>query len=170
MENNELLSYRSQLIERLGSTAKEFSEACLAVSDPYAPVEADGWNAHQLAAHARDVQIHVYGARARRTVNEEKPVFPNFDGDAWNAEHYQAGEPIGKIVDEFLADVRKIIPWLEELPLSAWSRPAATRCMERFTMQTWVERMLAHIEEHLATLQKAGVSRTSGLIGSLVFL
>jgi hypothetical protein len=156
MENKELLSYRSQLIQRLGSTAKEFSEACLAVSDPYAPIEADGWNAHQLAAHARDVQIHVYGARARRTVNEEKPVFPNFDGDAWNAEHYQADEPIAKICDELLTDVRKIIPWLEELPLSAWSRPSRHEVYGEFTMQTWVERMLAHIDEHLETVKKLG--------------
>ena len=155
MENNELLAYRSHLIERLKSTAQEFSDVCLAIRDPYAPVEADGWNAHQLAAHARDVQIHVYGARVRRTVSEEMPVFPNFDGDAWNAEHYQAGEPIAKIVDEFLTDVRKIIPWLEELPLSAWSRPSRHEVYGEFTMQTWVERMLAHIEEHLATLKKA---------------
>ena len=155
MENKELLSYRSQLIQRLGTTAKEFSEACVAVSDPYAPIEADGWNAHQLAAHARDVQIHVYGARVRRTVSEEKPVFPNFDGDAWNAEHYDAGEPITKIVDEFLADVREIIPWLEDLPLTAWSRLSRHEVHGEFAMQAWVERMLAHIEEHLATLKKA---------------
>jgi hypothetical protein len=155
MENNELLSYRSQLIQRLGSTAKEFSEACLAVADPYAPIDADGWNTHQLAAHARDVQVHVYGDRARRTVSEEKPVFPNFDGDAWNAEHYQADEPLTKICDEFLADVREIISWLEGLPLSAWSRLSRHEVYGEFTMQTWVERMLAHIEEHLATLKKA---------------
>jgi hypothetical protein len=155
MENKELLSYRSQLIQRLGSTAKEFSETCLAVSDPYVPVEVDGWNAHQLAAHARDVQIHVYGARVRRTVNEEKPEFPNFDGDAWNLEHYHADEPVGKIVKEFLEDVREITSWLEELPLSAWSRLSRHEVYGEFAMQTWVERMLAHIEEHLATLKKA---------------
>jgi hypothetical protein len=156
MENKELLSYRSQLIKRLGSTAKEFSEACLAVSDPYAPAEADGWSGHQLAAHARDVQIHVYGARVRRTVNEERPAFSNFDGDAWNAEHYHANEPIVKICVEFLADVREITSWLEDLPLSAWSRPSRHEVYGEFTMQTWVERMLAHIEEHLASIRKAG--------------
>ncbi len=154
MENKELLSYRSQLIGRLESTAKVFSEACLAVSDPYAPIETDGWNTHQLAAHARDVQIHVYGARVRRTVKEDKPVFPNFDGDAWNAEHYRADEPIVKICEEFLSDVREITSWLEGLPLSAWSRPSRHEVYGEFTMQTWVERMLAHIVEHLETVKK----------------
>jgi hypothetical protein len=65
------------------------------------------------------------------------------------------GEPIAKIVDEFLADVREITSWLENLPLSAWSRPSRHEVYGEFTMQTWVERMLAHIEEHLATLKKA---------------
>lgn len=154
MENKELISYRSQLITRIKSAAQGFSEACRAVKDPFAPVEADEWNTHQLAAHTRDVQIHVYGARVRRTVEEDKPVFPNFDNDAWNAEHYHTDEPISNIVDEFLADVRQMVPWLEGLPASAWSRLSRHEVHGEFTMQTWVERMLAHIEEHLETLKK----------------
>lgn len=155
MENNELLAYRSRLIERLKSAAQEFSEACRAIKNPFAPVEADGWNTHQLAAHTRDVQIHVYGARVRRTVEEDKPVFPNFDNDAWNAEHYHADEPIAKICEEFQTDIRQMVPWLEGLPLSAWSRLSRHEVYGEFTMQTWVERMLAHIEEQLETIRKA---------------
>jgi hypothetical protein len=156
MENNELLAYRSHLIELLKSTAQEFSDACLAIKDPFEPVEAEGWNTHQLAAHTRDVQIHVYGARVRRTVEEDKPIFPNFDNDAWNAEHYHTDEPLTKILDEFLANVRQITPWLEGLPLSAWSRLSRHEISGDFAMQTWVERMLAHIEEHLETIRIAG--------------
>lgn len=156
MQNKELLSYRSQLIQRIQSAAQEFSDTCRAVKDPFAPVEAGGWNAHQLTAHTRDVQIHVYGLRARRTVDEDLPVFPNFDNDVWNAEHYHIDEPIAKIMDEFLADVRQMVPWLEGLPPSAWSRNSRHEINGDFTMQTWVERMLAHIEEHLATIRKAG--------------
>ena len=130
MENKELLSYRSQLFQRIQQAAQEFSDACRAVKDPSAPVEAGGWNTHQLAAHTRDVQIHVYGMRARRTVEEDRPVFPNFDNDTWNAEHYHADEPLAKILDEFLADVHEITPWLEGLPVSKpGAAPAATRSM-----------------------------------------
>jgi len=154
MENNELIAYRLQLVQRIKSAAQGFSEACRRVKDPFAPVEEGGWNTHQLAAHTRDVQIHVYGARVRRTVEEDQPVFPNFDNDAWNAEHYYTDEPIIKIMDEFLADVRQITPWLEGLPASAWSRLSRHEVHGEFTMQIWVERMLAHIEEHLATVSK----------------
>jgi hypothetical protein len=154
MENKELLSYRSQLIQRIQVAAQEFSDACRAVKNPFMPVDEGGWNTHQLAAHTRDVQIHVYGMRARRTVEEDQPVFPNFDNDAWNAEHYHPDEPIAKMMDEFLADVRQMAPWLEGLPPAAWSRPSHHEINGDFTMQVWVERMLAHIEEHLATLKK----------------
>ena len=156
MENKELLSYRSQLFQRIRSSAGEFSDACRAVKDPSASVEAGGWNTHQLAAHTRDVQVHVYGMRARRTVEEDRPVFPNFDNDSWNAEHYHADEPLAKILDEFLADVNEITPWLEGLPLEAWSRPSRHEINGDFAMQFWVERMLAHIKEHLESVRKVG--------------
>jgi hypothetical protein len=156
MENKELRSYRSKLILRIQSAAQEFSDACQATQNPFAPVDEGGWNTHQLAAHTRDVQIHVYGMRARRSVEQDKPVFPNFDNETWNADHYHADEPMAKIMDEFLRDIHQITPWLEGLPPSAWSRLSRHEVNGEFTMQTWVERMLAHIEEHLETIRKAG--------------
>ena len=59
----ELQKYRSQLIEKLLAVAEEFRSACLAVNDPFAPLEAGGWNAHQVAAHTRDVHRLVYAAK-----------------------------------------------------------------------------------------------------------
>jgi len=156
MEDNELLEYRSRLIHRIQSAAQEFSDACRAVKDITKPVDGGGWNTHQLAAHTRDVHIHIYGMRVRRTVAEDRPVFPNFDNDAWNAGHYHAEEPLAKILDEFLADVRQMVPWLESLPPSAWSRPSRHELQGDSAMQAWVERVLAHIQEHLETVQKAG--------------
>jgi hypothetical protein len=156
MENKELRSYRSKLILRIQSAAQELSDACRAIQNPFAPVDEGGWNAHQLAAHTRDVQIHVYGMRARRSVEQDKPVFPNFDNETWNADHYHADEPMAKIMDEFLRDIHQITPWLEGLPPSAWGRLSRHEVNGEFTMQTWVERMLAHIEEHLETIRKAG--------------
>ena len=59
----ELIEYRRQLIDRLAEAAIHFREACLAVKDPHAPLEPEGWSAHQMAAHVRDVHTLVYGAR-----------------------------------------------------------------------------------------------------------
>jgi hypothetical protein len=154
MENQEIFEYRARLLDHIETVADEFCAACKAIDDPFAPIEADGWNTHQVAAHARDVQIYVYGARTRRSVDEEAPLFPNFENESWNAEHYHAGEPLATILNELLADVHQIVPWLRKLPASAWSRSSRHAVYGEFAMQHWVERMLAHIKEHLATVQK----------------
>jgi len=95
----ELSEYRRNLIEKLVNAARDFRTACLAVIDAYAPLEAGGWNVHQVAVHTRDIDKLVYGLRARRTAEEENPEFRSFDGDEYMAEHYDAGEPLEGILN-----------------------------------------------------------------------
>ena len=152
----ELLEYRTSLIARVLAASQEFCAACKAVNDPRTPIE-DGWNLHQLAAHTRDVAMLVYGLRARQTVMEENPVFQNFDQAAYNVEHYDANEPLSKILDEFMASIAAQVEWMKALPNEAWARESRHERMGGgFTTQLWVERGLAHIEEHLASVRKAG--------------
>ena len=151
----ELAEYRKNLIERLVSAAGEFRRACLAVDDPFAPLEENGWNVHQEAVHTRDVNNLVYGMRAHRTADEENPEFQNFDGDAYMAENYDPDEPLQGLLDGFAADVGSLAEMLKGLPMEAWSRESRhTTFGSGFTLQTWIERDLAHIEEHLASVKK----------------
>ena len=151
----ELLEYRTKLIERLVSAAMEFREACLAAPDPFTPLNG-GWNVHQIAAHTRDVNDLAYGLRARRTAEEDNPEFPNFDGDTHMAEHYNADEPLNEMLDGFVAAIESLAGMLGELPAEAWSRTSRHVMLgSGFTLQTWVERGLAHIEEHMQTIRKA---------------
>jgi hypothetical protein len=151
----ELSEYREKLIDKLATAAKDFRAACLAVTDPYTPLEEGGWNAHQVAVHTRDVDKLVYGLRARRTALEENPEFPNFDGDAYMAKHYDAGEPLDALLDGFVASVQDLAENLRALPPEAWSRESRHATLGHgFTLQTWVERDLAHIQEHLESVQK----------------
>jgi hypothetical protein len=151
----ELSEYRQHLLERMEVAAEEFRQACQAVSDPGAPLEAGGWNVHQIAVHVRDVDGLVYGMRLRRTVTEQDPEFENFDGEAWMAEHYDPGEPLEKILGGFVDNVGEQVAWLKGLPDQAWSRPSRhTAYGSSLTMQTWAERGLAHIEEHLAAVKR----------------
>ncbi|GAB4467293.1 MAG: hypothetical protein Kow0070_30630 [Anaerolineales bacterium] len=149
----ELTEYRARLLERLAASAAEFRDACLAVSAPFAPIDSGGWNVHQIAAHTRDVHCLVYGLRVRRTAEEDNPKFENFDGDAYMEEHYDAGEPLREMLDEFTADVNALVEMLKKLPAEAWSRESRHDTLgSGFTLQRWVERGLAHIEEHLKTV------------------
>ena len=152
----ELDEYRERLLQRLTEAAQAFRSACLALKHPEQPVEAGGWNVHQLAVHTRDVDRHVYGERARRTLAEDNPLFPNFDGDRYMAEHYDPHEPLDKVLDGFVASIQSLVEQLRKAPEGAWARPSRHETLgSDFTLQTWVERSLEHIEEHLATVQKA---------------
>lgn len=153
---NQLLEYRSKLIDRLEAAADEFRAACLGVGDPFKAVDEDDWNTHQLAAHTRDVDKMVYGMRIRRTVEEDTPEFQDFDADGWMADNYSADEPFASILDELSASVNKTASTLRELPQESWSRASShVTYGSGFTLQTWVERALAHIKEHLETVMKA---------------
>ncbi len=152
----QLDEYRRNLLNRLQTAADEFRAACLAAKDPAAPVEPGGWSVHQLAAHTRDVDKLVYGARIRRTLSEENPEFSNFDGDAYMAVNHKPAEPLQQLLDGFVSSVQSLVQLLREMPSAGWSRLSSHETQGRgLTLQSWVERELAHIEEHLETVKKA---------------
>ena len=149
----ELLEYRSNLINRLVDVSHEFRDTCLAAKDAFATLDG-GWNIHQIAVHTRDVDKLVYGSRARQTAMEENPEFTNFDGEKYMAEHYSASEPLTEIVDELVVSVEVFAQFLRDLPPQAWSRESRHVTLGRgFTLQKWVERDLAHMEEHLKAIK-----------------
>jgi hypothetical protein len=153
---SQLLEYREKLIERLKQSAEEFSIACQEAPDAFAPLPQSDWNIHQIVTHVTNVQAQVYGARARQTVEVNNPLFQNFDADAWMAEHYDKSKSLNQMLVGFKEQVAAFTGWLHELPREAWTRESHHVTLgSGFTTQTWVERGLAHIEEHLTTVRKA---------------
>jgi hypothetical protein len=154
----ELIEYRTKLVEKLDQTAQEFHDAFIK-SDPSMKLDG-GWTAHQVASHVRDIQLIVYGARARRTLQEENPLFQSIDPDEHMKKNYRQDEPLEKILDEFKGNVDELCRELNAAPIEAWSRLSQHETLgDSLTLQWWVERSLAHIEEHLQTLAKAGGRR-----------
>jgi hypothetical protein len=144
------------LIDRLEAATDEFCAACRAARDPFEPAEEGGWTIHQVAVHTRDVDKLAYGLRARRTATEDGPMFQNFDGEAWMATHYNPDEPLASVLDELSASVKETAAMLRNLPPEAWSRESSHEVYGGgFTLQTWVERGLAHIQEHLDTAKES---------------
>jgi len=151
----ELEEYRMSLIQRLEEAAKSFRDEALAVKDPFAPFENSNWNVHQIAAHTRDVDKLVYGLRVRRTAMEENPEFPNFDGEAYMASHYDSKESLSELLNGFVENVEALIELLRALPVEGWSRLSSHSTLgSGLTLQSWVEKDLAHIKEHLETVKK----------------
>ena len=152
----ELNEYRTNLINRMVFAVKEFRDVCLSVKDPYTSLSPNEWSVHQIATHARDVHLLVYRFRAQRTAQDDNPEFQNFDGDAYMAEHYDVHEPLNSILDGFVASMESHALSLARLPAEAWSRLSRHVTFgSGFTLQTWVERDLAHLQEHLETIKKS---------------
>jgi hypothetical protein len=152
----ELLEYRTKLIGRLGEAAREFRAACEAVNDPFAKVDGE-WTPHQIAWHTCDVEKLVYGARVQQTLSGNNPEFKDFDADEWMAAHYNQKESLTAILDEFIKNIDEMCKTLGGLPQEAWSRESRHEIMGgELALQLWVERSLAHIEEHLQGLKKTG--------------
>lgn len=152
----EISEYRTKLLNELLASASEFRKACLAVQDPFQPVDAEGWSVHQVAAHVRDVDQLVYGLRAKRTAEQDNPEFANFDGEVYAREHYSRSESLENILEGFLQSVESLVDMLHDLPPAVWSRVSRHEKLgANLTLQLWVERNLAHIDEHLETVRKA---------------
>jgi hypothetical protein len=151
----EVDEYRKKLTDRLGEAVKEFQSACLAVKDPYAPIEEGGWSVHRVAVHARDVDRLAYGIRVRRTLAEDNPEFPNFDSETYMAEHYDPRESLPDLLEGFKKDVDSLVKVLRNTPVEAWSRVSRHATLgSGLTLQIWVENGLEHLEEHLATVKR----------------
>lgn len=152
----ELNEYRISMLQRLEEAAKAFRTEALAVKDPFAPLDKEGWNVHQIAVHTRDVDKFVYGLRVRRTAVEDNPEFLNFDGEAYMATHYDSKESLSELLNGFVENVEALIELLRALPIEGWSRASSHSTLGGgLTLQSWVEKDLAHIEEHLETVKKA---------------
>ena len=155
MDNKSVVEYRTRLLEKLLKSSDAFCAACRSVKDPRKPVDANGWNVHQLAAHVRDVEAQSYGLRVRRTLDEAEPLFPKFHADQWTIAHYDPDEPLEKILDEFSGNIHAIVADLKTRPDSVWSRLGRHEIQGYRTLQIWVERSLEHVREHLETVRKA---------------
>ena len=151
----ELIEYRTNLMARLVEAAHEFQAQCLSVQDPTMPLEAGGWTVHQIAAHTRDVDRLVYGFRVRKTISDNNHEFQIFNGEEYMAEHYSKNEPLVEILDELVDQVESLAEELRALPAEAWARLSSHAMLGRgLTLQSWVEKDLAHIEEHLETVRR----------------
>jgi hypothetical protein len=152
----ELLEYRQRMVDRLAGSGSLLERAILLFKDPFLPLEPGGWNLHQVVTHLRDVNQQVYLPRLHRVLNEENPLFMNFDGETWMTEHYQPQEPLQKILAEFDEQCRTSSAWLSDLNNEAWNRSGKHPTIGVHSLQWWVERMLAHIAEHLTQLNPRG--------------
>lgn len=148
---DELQLYRRRLLDRYREQADEMaawaSRLSLPQSVPSDP--AEDWTQHQLLAHVRDAEVQAYLPRLGRILQEQAPVFEDFDAEAWMKDHYDPHEPAEEIATAFASARTQGWDWLSGLAGDGWNRIGCHPLVGDKTLQWWVERAVAHAQEHL---------------------
>jgi hypothetical protein len=151
----ELWAYRQRLlathaaqVDRLGSVLEGIPERRLTRRPA-----GGGWSAHQLAVHVRDVEVQAYVPRVHRLLAEEDPQLSDFDAEAFMAAHYDPAEPVAQIVQDVAQARQGVRRMLDYGNAAGWSRTGRHPALGICTVQAWVERAVAHFDEHLGQLE-----------------
>lgn len=155
MSDDLLTGYRRQLMARfLGQIPELHNHPSLTdAAGLHRPIKPGEWSPHRVIFHLRAVEAQAYAPRLRQILEHDHPELPDFDEGGWMAEHYQPDEPAQAILDSWQEVRRDVGRRLEGIPAEAWSRTGHHVYWGERTLQWWVERSLAHAEEHRRQLE-----------------
>ena len=158
---------RKALLDRLEQSGKEYVEYLSQLSDEdvYAKSAPTEWDIHQVAAHMRDAERHVFLFRVERVLAEEHPAFQNFDqGEWWTRHPYSSNEPLKNIVADFRAARRKLVRLLRAAPDKAWKNWGNHSAYGQITLDWIALHCYHHTLEHIVPI---GAAREKRLLKEL---
>lgn len=152
----ELWAYREQLLGRHVQQVPALRQALagIPVGELRRPGSDGGWSAHQMVAHMRDVEVQAYVPRVHRLLAESQAVLADFDAEGFMAAHYDRAEPLNQMVDDLDQARQALRTALRTDDGQAWSRTGRHPALGACTVQAWVERAVAHFDEHLEQLER----------------
>jgi len=153
---DELHVYRQQLLLRLEQIPAGYESALRTAveADIHPQMLTLNWSLHQHLAHVRDAEKILFLPAIQRILDEEKPRLAEFDHKEWMATHYQAEELFENILQEIAILHRRFTQTLDDMAANGWGRPGRHPRLGLRTLQWWVERCLAHAEEHLTQIKE----------------
>lgn len=158
---------RKALVDRLEESAKEYVAYLSQIPDDElrAVPAPNEWSIHQVAAHMRDTEQHVFLVRLQRMLKEEHPAVANFDQDEWWKQNpYQADEPIKKIISDFRAARRKFVALLRKTGDKDWKNWARHSAYGKISLDWLAMHCYHHTLEHVAQM---GYAREKGILKEL---
>jgi hypothetical protein len=107
---------------------------------------ADRWSGLEYACHVRDV-FRIYRYRLGLMLDEDNPLFPNWDQDRTAVEeNYDAQEP-SAVVSDLVAAAEAMASALEPVTGGAWERTGRRSDGASFTVAT-IARYMVHDPIH----------------------
>lgn len=150
MPDQLLDDYRRRLLARYRGQVTEYADHLATLDEAAArvPIKPGEWAAHQVLFHACSVDEQAYGPRLRRILREDRPALEEYDEVRWMTERYDAAEPTRVILDRWRSVREAYAAEMEAAPTEAWSRTGLQPHWGERTLQWWVERAVAHAEDH----------------------
>ena len=147
--------YRRRLLERFRFQPEPYHQRLrrLDGASLHAPIEPGEWSAHQVIFHVRAADEQAYGPRLMRILRDERPELENYDEVAWMTDHYDPDEAADAILDRWQTARRGWAGILETAPAASWSRSGLHPFYGARTLQWWLERAVAHGEDHRRQLE-----------------
>jgi hypothetical protein len=106
------------------------------------------WSPLEYAAHVRDVH-HVYAERLQRFLNENDPVFPNWDQDAAaETQRYNEQDP-EQVADELVRAAETAAAGFDGVLPDDWTRTASRSDGATFTLVSFARYYLHDLVHHL---------------------
>jgi hypothetical protein len=151
---DEIDEYRRELLSGLVDVADELSRTVAAIPAGawHTSVDPDSLTRHYVLAHLHALESQVFAAQLHRVVEENVPLIPLFDAQAWMAGHYTSSKPAQAILDEFSQLRGREVAWLQELPVESWSRTARHPWWGLRALQWFVELQLEYSLQHVREL------------------
>lgn len=150
-----LLDYRARLLERLETVVPDLADAIAAIPAArwHTPGALGKHSPHALLAHLRDVEREAYAARLKTLLQEDGPVFAQWDSPHWETTLYNPQEALTHILTEYASLREEELMLLRPLQPKDWSRTGRHALLGRRTVQWWAERILENAEGRLQDLR-----------------
>jgi hypothetical protein len=104
--------------------------------------------------HLRDLDVEAFAERLRRTLSEDRPALPDFDGARAAAERGYTTRPLETAVEELLDARAHAVAALRELDTTALTREAELEGVGRLTLAALIGRWRDHDAGHRDEMQR----------------
>lgn len=142
----------TQLVHWLEASGEQVANALTGLAPAQLQAAPDGeWSLHQIMAHLRDTDKHVFLYRIKRILDESAPpTVPVFEQVEWNAAHYSPDEPLARIIADFRRARRALVKRLRAARDKDWARYAIHPIYGSIPIEYIAAHAYAHTLEHLA--------------------
>jgi hypothetical protein len=151
---DELDEYRQALLAELEEVVNELFQIVRRLPDHawHTPQGSGGRTPHYTLSRLYQLDDLLFDGPLRSMAAGNLPRLPLLDADTWMADHYEPGEPPGKIVEQLTRLRLQEVAWLRAVPPESWNHTARHPWWGVRTLQWWVELQLEVSRKHLAEL------------------